>query len=176
MQGADASPRRCYGAQKTIKGCEQYVRENYTGAVADCDVYAIKGEIVWKHKFPWHVSEVSTSREPIAPAPKVTGNLSKRSVAYTWEGYSGVLTGTVELRQGARSGTMTATYPETGATCEGRFWVTNAPNGNWVMDCGGGLTAKGRFTGLGHGKGSRGEGTDSLGRKIQFILGAEGSG
>lgn len=61
-------------------------------------------------------------------------------------------------------------------TCESQFWLTQRNRGNWEIDCGEGLTANGQFTGLGEDKGGRGEGTDSLGRKIQYILGAAGSG
>ena len=162
-----------------------------SGTTADCDIYARGRRIVWPHAFPWYVApEVlydyresigATDRWPgpgdaITTAPEATGNLSKRIIAFMWEGFPGILMGTVEFPQGARSGNMTFTLPDNAASCDGRFWFTNGAHGNWKMDCGGGFTAEGRFTGLGAGRGSRGEGTDSLGHKVQFVLGAEGTG
>ena len=89
---------------------------------------------------------------------------------------SGVQTGTVEIREGAHSGTMSVNLGDTPASCDGRFQYASRLSGTWELDCGGGLTARGRFTALGVGKGARGQGDDSEGRKVQFILGVEGNG
>ena len=72
-----------------LKGCRARVRRNHPTVVPDCSIYAIKDKIVWKHEFPWPVSDESASRDPVSAAPEPTGRLTKHSVAFTWEGYTG---------------------------------------------------------------------------------------
>lgn len=107
--------------------------------------------------------------------PEATGKLSEHSIVFGWENtYRGEQKGTVTIREGARSGSISLKLPDN-ASCDGRIWFTNGTKGNWDIDCGG-FTAQGRFRGLGAGKGALGEGTDSMGRKVYFFLGAEWPG
>lgn len=153
-----------------LNQCREQVRQNHPLEKPDCAVYAVKDKIVWKGALPWEAGR-ATRAKPVRKA-----GLERRSIAVTWEGIKGVLTGEVVFRRGARSGDMTITG-ENGVTCEGQYWTARADlSGWWESDCGGGLTATGHFTGLGADKGARGEGQDNLGRKVQFILGGAGSG
>ena len=117
------------------------MRERHPTEKPDCDIYAVKGEIVWEHPLPWEVGHADPAElaQLAREAP-----FEHRSIAATQEGIEGVLTGRVELRQNARSGSMTITG-ENGVACEGQYWVTGADfSGRWESDCGGGLTAQGR--------------------------------
>ena len=163
-----------------LRYCAQDVKNNFPAARPDCAIYAIKDKIVWKGKLPWKSGRVFSANredhEAISATPESFGKPSMRSIAVTWEGHSGILTGVVALRQGARSGRMSIELAANKTACEGQFWLTGTHNGQWEVDCGNGLTAEGSFTGLGGDKGARGEGKDSRGREIRYILGAASSG
>lgn len=165
---------------EAIEKCSERVREQYPAVRPDCAIYAIKNKVVWQGKLPWESGHVSSATRTNYKANSATqessGTPSVRSIAVTWEGHRGILTGVVALRQGARSGRMSIELADSSTACEGQFWLTGARNGRWEIDCGDGLTAEGRFTGFGADKGARGEGKDSRGREIQYILGTAGSG
>ena len=79
--GAHNSTKNLWLAN-AIRHCEKVVRENNPGARADCDVYAIKDEIVWEHPLPWASSRTSTrhdreKRDPIAFTPEARGELAE---------------------------------------------------------------------------------------------------
>ena len=156
------------------ESCETHVRENFPAEKPDCALYAISDKIVWKGEMPWETYHAAPalSEEPARSTAAASAS-SQRNIVFTWEGFPGVFSGEVKLRQNARSGSMTFAAGDGSATCEGRFWLTTDNMGRWESDCGDGLTASGHFTALGYGKGSHGEGTDSFGRKVQFILGAQ---
>ena len=44
-------------ALQAIASCEEAARRHDPTVKPDCDVYAIKDEIVWKHAFPWTVGD-----------------------------------------------------------------------------------------------------------------------
>ncbi|MDE0050619.1 MAG: hypothetical protein OXO52_12580 [Rhodospirillales bacterium] len=44
-------------ALKAIVQCEDAARRHAPTVKPDCDIYAIKDEIVWKHAFPWTVGD-----------------------------------------------------------------------------------------------------------------------
>lgn len=163
-----------------LRYCAQDVKNNFPAEKPDCAIYAIKDKIVWQGNLPWETQRNSmathTSVETANNTSGVSSGLSSRSIAVTWEGHRGVLTGVVTLHQGARSGRMSIELADNKTACEGQFWLTGVQNGQWEIDCGNGLTARGSFTGLGAEKGARGEGTDSRGREIQYILGAADTG
>ena len=165
---------------RSLKGCRAQVRKEFPTAKPDCAIYAINNKIVWQGPLPWERQASSTVtralREQSSTTSDPSNRLSAHSIAVMWEGHRGVLTGSVTIRQGAHSGRMSVDLAEARATCEGQFWFTGRDTGGWEMDCGNGLSANGQFTGFGEDKGGRGEGTDSLGRKIHYILGAAGSG
>ena len=164
----------------SLKGCRAQVREEFPTAKPDCAIYAINNKIVWQGVLPWERQASSSVtravQEQYGAKSEPSDKLSKHSIAVTWEGHRGILTGSVTIRQGARSGRMSVKLAERDETCEGQFWFMGRDTGGWDMDCGNGLSANGQFTGFGEDKGGRGEGTDSLGRKVQYILGAAGSG
>lgn len=133
-----------------LKRCREWVRERYPDKKPECAIYAIEDNIVRAGSFPWRVdSDRHVSHSQTAAADRDTptsfGTLSTRSIAVTWEGYSGVLTGTITLRQGGRAGRMNVRLVENETACEGQYWLlenTGSRNGRREIDCGAGLTAE----------------------------------
>ena len=132
-----------------------------------CDVYAKRRSIVWKHAIPWGAGVKPVASTP----PKTPSMLSTRTVATTWEGYADVMTGQVSFEVGrpGQSQQIIMVLDDGKMTCDGSYHDRRA---TWTIECTNGRLANGRFVGLGAGKGARGTGTDSLGNKVQFIMGA----
>ena len=161
-------------AFQALDQCEDAARKHAPGIKPDCDIYALRDEIVWRHAFPWRVkADPSARREPaISTPPKVPSQLSTRTVATTWEGYADVMTGQIsfEIGRPGQSQQIIMVLDDGKMTCDGSYRDRRA---TWTIECTNGRSASGRFVGLGAGKGARGTGTDSLGYKVQFIMGAE---
>ena len=159
-------PTQCSAGSSSRYQALQYCRAH---ATAECDIYARGTSIVWPHAFPWRVAENRQSA-PVATRPETTRGTSQRTFTLSWVGSTVVHAGTLEIKPGQRSGRTTLFVG--GQECDGQFWFTSGRRGQWEVDCGdGGLSASGEFTATGGPNGgSRGTGTDSQGRMVEFIV------
>ena len=161
------------------------------GNSADCDIYAQGRRIVWLHAFPWVVTPGvmydhrqaigATGRwhglgdaltfvpEAAKPEPRRDA-AQQRTFSLSYVGSAVVHAGTLEIKQGERSG-RTHFFVD-GQECGGRFWFTSAQRGGWQVNCDdGSLTASGNFTATGGPRGgSRGTGVDNQGRMVEFVV------
>ena len=161
-------------AHRAREQCEKSVRRQFPSVRPQCAIYAIKDEVVWPHPIPWQTSysDPSQQREPISFTPEAAGKLSTRSVSTTWQGYDDILNGRVSFETGGPAVVpkrMVMVLDDGRLTCDGTYIPARS---QWKIACSNGREASGRFIGLGQGKGAHGEGTDNLGNKVQFIMGA----
>lgn len=42
-------------AARAIESCQDSVRKGHPVARPDCEIYALRDDIVWRHRFPWRV-------------------------------------------------------------------------------------------------------------------------
>jgi len=96
---------------------------------------------------------------------------SQRPIALMWEGYSRLISGTINLEQGARGGAMRAILPNNDGVCDGTYTFTSRSTGTWGVECTNQLSAKGTFEAYGANKGSSGVGRDLLGRSVTYTIG-----
>lgn len=94
-------------------------------------------------------------------------------MALRWEGVSELISGTVEITEGARKGSLAAKWPGGAGTCAGIYEFTRAASGHWAVSCTNGLSATGIFNAFGAGKGSSGQGKDASGRAVEFTVGGQ---
>ena len=157
-----------------LKNCRANVRRKKPAAKPDCAIFAIKDEIVWQGAMPWSVAGTREDAPVVAePAPGRT-SAYQRTFTLSWVGSTELFTGTLDIVEGKRSGSIAAVLE--GRDCDGRFWFNSGLSGQWKIDCGDGwLTATGDFTANGGPKGGgRGTGTDNLGRLVEFVVAPAG--
>ena len=153
-----------------LKGCRARVRRNHPTVVPDCSIYAIKDKIVWQGPMPWPDAGTYEGA-PVAATPEPGRTTAhQRTLTLSWVGSTDLLTATLDIAEGKRSGSI-ATVME-GRDCKGRYWFTNGLHGQWKVDCGDGwLTMSGDFTANSGPKGGgRGTGTDNHGRLVEFVV------
>jgi len=93
-----------------------------------------------------------------------------RSFTAKWEGYTGGIQGALSLYEKDGKGIVSFTLPDAHGKCTGNYQFDKTGTGSWKAACERGLTASGSFEALGKGKGSTGEGVDSLGRSIRYTI------
>ena len=150
--------------------CRENVRAFHPAAKPECAIFAVKNEIVWQGAMPWSVAGTREDAPVVAePAPGRT-SAYQRTFTLSWVGSTELFTGTLDIVEGKRSGSIAAVLE--GRDCDGRFWFNSGLSGQWKIDCGDGwLTATGDFTANGGPKGGgRGTGTDNLGRLVEFVV------
>ena len=153
-----------------LKYCRENVRSQHPAAKPDCAIFAINDEIVWQGPMPWSVAGTREDA-PVAATPEPGRTTAhRRTVTLSWVGSTDLLTATLDIAEGKRSGSI-ATVME-GRDCKGRYWFTNGLHGQWKVDCGDGwLTMSGDFTANSGPKGGgRGTGTDNQGRLVEFVI------
>ncbi len=110
------------------------------------------------------VNRLPTSRDEPAPA-------DARPFAIIWDAYTTMAARTIELHLGTGRGTFRAPFSDTEVDCDGKYTVVEGRTGTWSVSCPDGLTAAGLFESFGIGKGARGVGLDSRGRKVRYTIG-----
>lgn len=55
LLGNQGQSHKSLWAIRALDQCEEVVRKGHPVARPDCDIYAVKDEIVWPHQFPWYV-------------------------------------------------------------------------------------------------------------------------
>lgn len=109
---------------------------------------------------------------PAAPpsAASPPAGLQERQLIVLWEGHAGAITGTVLLNPAASTSRLEIRLPAEGQTCLGLSSVGKSGDGDWTVQCPGGLSAAGKFKALGADRGSMGEGVDNKGAKVSFVM------
>lgn len=84
-----------------LKGCREQVKKEFPATKPDCAIYTINNKIVWQGPLPWERQASSSVpravQEQYGAKSEPSGKLSKHSIAVTWEGHRGVLTGSVTV-------------------------------------------------------------------------------
>jgi hypothetical protein len=114
---------------------------------------------------------VAQRTEPVA----ATHLAETRPIALRWDGFANLITGTVTLHDGGRSGTIAGVLPGNAGKCSGRYEMTAATSGVWSVACTNNKAASGTFEAYGDNKGSSGRGKDSNGNAVEYTIGARGS-
>ena len=143
-------------ATKTLMACRENARERSPIHIPDCEVYAIKDEILWR-TFPWETSYSHPS-------------LGALTIQADWEGMGGKL---LSGMMGAGRITLDPEHWQ----CEGSYRMTDGQRGKWILSCRDGLlTVDGNFKFLGDDQSrARGTGIDNLGRTVTFSASAFGA-
>jgi hypothetical protein len=103
--------------------------------------------------------------KPPAPAE------DKRRLAVNWDGFDGALAGEITYRHGERGGNLQIALPDLQTVCAGSYTAIDQTRGSWEVACPDGLTASGEYDGFGTGRGAQGQGIDSRGQRVRFMVG-----
>jgi hypothetical protein len=115
-------------------------------------------------------SEVSTQNTPInTNTQKIISN--RWSIAFSWDGYSELLSGIVNIDTNKTEGYLSLNLPGDKGSCTGRYQLTDGINGIWALSCTNGLSGTGRLNGTREISGSTGIGNDASNRTIKFTIG-----
>lgn len=152
----------------TFTGVGSYATVNIGGSALS-DGMTIKVTTHQWTKFPTGYTAQGSAGSTSTAIPQTDGEL--RPIAVRWEGYNELFAGTVLLKQGDGSGSVSIQLPNNDGSCNGLFQATTSSGSVWSVSCTNGLAASGTSKGLGPGKGAIGEGTDTQGRKVSFTLG-----
>jgi len=113
----------------------------------------------------------STDFDSKQPLQKSSSLTFTRSLAVSWEGYSRLIPGTVEIQDEGKRGRVLAPLPNSEGECTGVYEMIDRRNGQWALACTNGLSATGKLEAFGQGKGSSGIGVDTKGRRVEFSVG-----
>jgi len=101
-----------------------------------------------------------------------SASIEKRTLAVRWEGYGNLMVGEVVIQQNKSLATLRVQLPAGSGACIGVSQLTTSSSGIWTMSCPSSVSASGTFVSAGDGKGASGVGKDSVGRAVEYTMGA----
>lgn len=107
----------------------------------------------------------------LSHASNLTRPSTIRSIAVSWEGYSKLISGTIDLSPNASNpGSFKISLPNNDGQCSGQTKQIDRRTGVWSISCTNGMSAAGTFEAYGDGKGASGTGTDSKGKEVRYTI------
>ena len=149
------------------RGYDVITRTGDQGAVISGSQYGVFGGTVTTRSMVITCRSASASQRA-APS---TATPQTRPMALRWDGYTGLISGTVSLLDDGRRGSIAALLPNGEGRCTGSFEYATTTTGQWSVSCTNNLSATGTFEAFGRGKGSTGQGRDSQGKLVEFTIG-----
>lgn len=117
----------------------------------------------------------SVQATPSQPASQsrtqVTTSKEGLPIALRWEGFTGLILGTVELDPSRDKGLLKAVLPRGDGLCSGTYEMASQQKGLWAISCTNGLSATGTLEAFGVGRGASGSGIDAKGNRVELSFG-----
>ncbi|UEM19369.1 hypothetical protein JL100_020050 [Skermanella mucosa] len=158
---------RCSGDDETVAlySCES------KNPGKRCLIYARGGKYVWnKEQIDFSKSLPRSDAERTATAQGI------RPMAFTWEGYTALMSGIMEFKEHGRTGAIELVMTDQ-TKCRGYYSFTeekmNKNKGSWFLRCENGLGADGTFETTGSNGGVVATGKDDRNRSVSAIVGGK---
>jgi len=139
--------------------------------IAVSKLTALQSRAIDRRVATWEPKQVDAGSKVASTAAR-NSRKTKRSFKANWEGFPNPIEGIVELFQKLKSGKFSFNFPNSLYNCTGTTFTNTDKRGVWSFACDNKITASGSLITLGLDQGAIGKGTDSLGRKIKFEIGA----
>jgi hypothetical protein len=137
------------------------------------DSFADTKNIVFR-EFGSTLNTTGVSHQSFSTLPPTTNFVNTsaiRSIAVSWDGYSKLISGTIDLSPNASNpGAFRISLPNNEGHCSGQTKQIDRQTGVWSISCTNGMSAAGTFEAYGDGKGASGKGTDSKGKEVRYTI------
>ncbi|UEM02038.1 hypothetical protein JL101_018795 [Skermanella rosea] len=152
---------RCSGDDETVAlySCES------KNPGKRCVIYARSGRYVWNKE------QIDFSKPlPRSDAERTATARGIRPMAFTWEGYTALMSGTMEFEEHGRDGVISLVMTDQ-TRCKGNYGFMEKNKGRWFLRCENGLGANGTFEATGSNGGVVAAGKDNRNRSVSGIVG-----